>query len=234
MSNGNERYVEAIGYLGQIYDFLNEKIFNSELSKPVITVQRDERNKSFGWWTVKKVWKWNDKVPANCATCKDNKCPRDSSAFVDCMQFINKEEYELNISAQGLNRSTEDIAETLLHEMCHQYATLHEVQDTSRSGKYHNKLFKSIAEKHGLACMRVEQTGWSATVLTTETKNLIKPFIEENQFCFIYRLPVQRGQALRMTSTRKYVCPCCANSCRATKELRLMCVDCNELMTIEN
>lgn len=150
------------------------------------------------------------------------------------MQFIDKEEYELNVTAQGLNRSTEDIAETLLHEMCHQYTTLHEVQDTSRSGKYHNKLFKSIAEKHGLACMRVEQTGWSATVLTTETKNLIKPFIEENQFCFIYRLPVQRGQALRMTSTRKYVCPCCGNSCRATKELRLMCVDCSELLTIED
>lgn len=75
MRNGNERYVETIGYLGQIYDFLNEKIFNSELSKPVITVQRDERNKSFGWWTVKKVWRWTDKVPANCATRKDNECP---------------------------------------------------------------------------------------------------------------------------------------------------------------
>ena len=30
------------------------------------------------------------------------------------------------------------------------------------------------------------------------------------------------------SSTRKYICPCCGNSFRATKSLNVMCMDCNE------
>lgn len=232
MSTASEKYTDSIKDLWKMYDFLNENFFDTKLSKPVITIQRDEKNKTYGWWTVKKVWKWNDKVPVNCAMGENDNCSRDDSIFTNCFELVEKEEYELNVTAQGLNRPIDDIVATLLHEMCHQFATMHGVQDTSRSGRYHNKLFKSIAEKHGLACLRVEQYGWTETVLTTETKNLIKPFIEENQFRFIYRLPVQYGQALKVTS--KYMCPSCGNSCRATKELRLMCLDCNELMTLAN
>ena len=29
-------------------------------------------------------------------------------------------------------------------------------------------------------------------------------------------------------STRKYICPCCGNSFRATKDINVMCMDCNE------
>lgn len=37
---------------------------------------------------------------------------------------------------------------------------------------------------------------------------------------------IQTGK--RKTSTRKYQCPCCGNSFRATKEIRVLCMDCNE------
>ena len=30
------------------------------------------------------------------------------------------------------------------------------------------------------------------------------------------------------SSTRKYICPCCGNSFRATKDINVMCLDCNE------
>lgn len=30
------------------------------------------------------------------------------------------------------------------------------------------------------------------------------------------------------SSTRKYQCPCCGNSLRATKDLNILCMDCNE------
>ena len=33
---------------------------------------------------------------------------------------------------------------------------------------------------------------------------------------------------LKPSSTRKYICPCCGNSFRATKNIRVMCMDCNE------
>ena len=29
------------------------------------------------------------------------------------------------------------------------------------------------------------------------------------------------------SSTRKYICPCCGNSFRATKDIRVLCLDCN-------
>lgn len=32
------------------------------------------------------------------------------------------------------------------------------------------------------------------------------------------------------SSTRKYVCPCCGMSVRATREVRVMCMDCDEQM----
>ncbi|MEG0168246.1 MAG: hypothetical protein RR709_10330 [Ruthenibacterium sp.] len=34
----------------------------------------------------------------------------------------------------------------------------------------------------------------------------------------------------RPSSTRKYVCPQCGNSCRATKEINLICADCMAAM----
>ena len=32
------------------------------------------------------------------------------------------------------------------------------------------------------------------------------------------------------SSTRKLICPCCGNSVRATKTVRIMCMDCMEQM----
>lgn len=52
MINGTEKYIETVKYLVKLYDYCNEKLFGGELSRPVITVQRDERNKTNGWWSV--------------------------------------------------------------------------------------------------------------------------------------------------------------------------------------
>ena len=90
MNNGTEKYIETVAYLGKLYDFCNEKFFNGKLKKPVITIQRDERNKTFGWWSVEKVWK---------------EVSEDDG------------EHELNITAQQLNRPIGLIAATLIHEM---------------------------------------------------------------------------------------------------------------------
>lgn len=206
MKNGTEKYIETVNYLAKLYDYCNDKIFGGELTRPVITVQRDERNKSNGWWSVKKVWKENDK---------------------------DEGEHELNITAQQLNRSINEIAATMIHKMCHQYASVHNMQDTSRAGNYHNKLFKRIAENHGLTVGCVQTIGWSHTELTDETAARIAEFVKDNPDSLIYRLPVMKGESIKTSSTRKYVCPVCGNSVRATKEVRIMCVDCNELMREE-
>ena len=50
--NGTEKYIATVAYLVKLYDYLNAELFGGELTKPVITIQRDERNKTNGWWSV--------------------------------------------------------------------------------------------------------------------------------------------------------------------------------------
>lgn len=207
MKNGTEKYIETVNYLGKLYDHCNANLFGCELMKPVITVQQDARNKTNGWWSVKKVWKENDK---------------------------DEGEYELNITAQALNRPIYDLAATMIHEMCHQYASVRNIQDTSRSGSYHNKLYKRIAEAHCLSVECIKTSGWSHTELTDDGKKFIDNFLAEYpEFKVIYRLPIMKGISVRNTSTRKYICPVCGNSVRATKEVNILCIDCNQPMQEE-
>lgn len=231
--NGTERYIETVAYLGKLYDYLNEKIFRNDLAKPVITIQLDVKNKVDGWMTREKVWKWKDEVVANCATCEYSDCPRDGSIYKNCKEFVEREDYELNITAQDLDRPIKEIAGTLLHELCHQYAIAHKLRDCSRSGKYHNKTFRWISERHGLNCKYDSKTGFSETIVTIETEKLIADFIKENGENLMYRLPVMKGQVVKSCNVRKYVCPICGNSCRATKQINIMCLDCKSAMQIE-
>lgn len=203
MLNGTDKYIETVAYLGKLYDYLNAELFGGELTKPVITIQRDERNKTNGWWSVAKVWREN---------------------------ADDDGEHELNMTAQQLHRPINEIVATLIHEMCHQYATVHEMKDTSRSGNYHNKLFKKIAETHGLTVACAPRIGWSVTALTDDTAAKIAEFTAVNPCDIIYRLPVMKGQTVKTSSTRKYICPVCGMSVRATKQVNIKCVDCDELM----
>lgn len=206
MINGTERYIETVTYLGKLYDYCNDNLFCGELNRPVITIQTDSRNKTYGWWSCQKVWKENAEDDG---------------------------EHELNMTAQSLNRPIGDIAATMIHEMCHQYASVNDIQDCSRSGSYHNKLFKKIAETHGLIVELLPTIGWSQTSLTKETAALIDKFVKSNSDKVIYRLPVLKGSTVKSSSTRKYVCPCCGNSVRATKSVNIKCADCDEYMVEE-
>ena len=207
MTNATEKYLKTVSYLSTLFDYCNTNLFHGELDKPVITVQHDVRNKFYGWFTTSKVWRERGESGAQA--------------------------YELNITAQYLNRSIGEIAGTLIHEMCHLYAVVHNIQDTSRSGTYHNKMFKKIAESHGLTVECVRTIGWSKTSLTAETAALIDGFVKEFPDELIYREPAARGQTVKTSSTRKYVCPCCGNSVRATKEVNIMCADCDRLMELD-
>lgn len=203
MINGSEKYIEAIKYCGQIYDFLNAKFFQNELKKPVITLAPCERNKFTGWFVLKEVWKESAE---------------------------DKGETEINISTNFLNRPVINIFETMLHEMCHQYAYDNKIKDCSRGGAYHNKIFKRIAETHGLIVDKLPTIGYARTDLTNDSKKIIEAFLKDNNFSFIYRDLVFKGQKIKSSSTRKYICPCCNQSVRATKQVNIICADCNEPM----
>lgn len=206
MAIGAKEYIETVTYLSKMYDFFNEKLFCGELIKPVITISPDEKNRAYGWITRDKLWKENEN---------------------------DEGMYEINLSAQFLNRSISETAATLIHEMCHQFAKVNQFQDTARSGSFHNKLFRQIAEDHGLSVEYVRGRGWAVTALKESTAQLLQGFLEQHPQRLIYRkLPI-KVKRVRDVSVRKYVCPDCETSVRATKAVNVVCGDCNRKMQEE-
>lgn len=203
-------YQRVSQYLVKVFKAINDEYFDNELEVPTITIQSTVG--AYGHVSVNKVWHSTE-----IAT------------------------HELNLSADYLNRPIENIVATLIHEACHLYAMQNDIKDTSNNGVYHNKRFKELAEDRGLEISRHEKYGWTITEPTEKTM----------EFCINYQLediqivrqssfsfgglsggksgngtPIARPK--KPSSTRKYICPCCGNSFRATKDLRVMCMDCNE------
>lgn len=206
----------SIQYLNKIFKLLNERYFENELEMPIITIQSTP--KAYGHFTPWEAYRI-----------------KESNGDV-------KGAVEINIGAGTLDRPIENVVSTLLHEMVHYYCYIKGIKDTSRGGQYHNKRFKTESEKRDLHIDYDSRIGWS---VTSPTEQLID-FIINNQLEDI-RIGRNEGQSFyigvggkagnngtdtppikKPSSTRKYICPCCGNSFRATKELNVMCMDCNE------
>ena len=141
--------------------------------------------------------------------------------------------YEINIGAETLNRPLPSTIATLVHEMTHQYCFENGIKDTSRGGTYHNKRFKAEAERRGLMIEHSPRIGYSVT----------QPAPELINFCtktWGLEIEIHRkseggvGQRKKKpSSTRKYTCPQCGQSVRATKEVNILCGVCNVRMETE-
>lgn len=199
----------TVGYLEKIYRQLNEDYFGGELENVMITVQSTPR--AYGHVTCGKVWRRKDSAT-----------------------------YELNIGAGTLDRPIENTVATMLHEMVHFYHLMHGIQDCSRNNTYHNKRFRDKAESVGLHIEYDSRIGWS---ITSPTESLIDYIIAQGwqdiQMCRQEGVRIATGTgngsaapapARKPSSTRKYLCPCCGMSVRATKDVRIICADCTELM----
>lgn len=77
--------------------------------------------------------------------------------------------HEVLVSGEGLARGAADVLDTLLHEAAHGIARVRGVADTSRSGRYHNRRFRALAEEMGLHVEGHPSHGWALTSLTPET-----------------------------------------------------------------
>ena len=187
------------------FNKLNDSFFDGELEKVIITLEEGYKKGAYGWIRTVKDWKQGD-----------------------------KERYHINISSDFLDRPAQDILATLLHEMCHLYALQKGIQDTSRSGIYHNKKFKEIAEGHGLTVIPIEHIGY-----TTECSAQLAEWSNHN--CPFTEIRVHKKRETEKTkiakpkqSSRKYVCPCCGLIVRATKECRIACIECECEMELES
>lgn len=165
----------------------------------MITVSPDHTRGAYGWCTGWKAWKAGD----------------------------DEGHYEINLCVEYLNRPFEETCGTLLHEMVHLQNLQDGVQDTSRSGTYHNKKFKETAEAHGLTVEKGEKYGWHKTTLNPEALEFVQGLGKEG-FALVRPRPIGlKGSSKSGSSSRKYVCPCCGAIIRATKEVRVICADCD-------
>ncbi len=203
-------YNRVAGYLNKLFDLLNDEFFESALSRPTITIQSTP--KAYGHFSLRD----------------------------DAWISKNGKTHEINIGAGTLGRPIENVCATLLHEMCHYFDYENGIQDCSRGNTYHNKNFKAVAEACDLLVEHHSTYGWS---ITSPSDALLEFCVENNlteiRLCRndITSISVSgtgthagtfTGAAGRKpSSTRKYVCPCCGMSVRATREVNIACLDCN-------
>lgn len=215
--------IPIIESLEELFDIMNNHFFSGTLPKPIIVASTAGKKNAYGWCTNYRAW--TDKE------MKDILSPSDALTEEE-KKIIAQEDgyYEINICAEYLNRSFEDICVTLLHEMVHLYNLKDGVSDTSRFGLYHNRNYKEAAEKHGL---HVEKTkyGWSETSLTYPSLEFVR-LLDKDKFDLHRRPKSTSGEEERKPSKqsmRKYICPECGCIIRATKEVSVICKTCSKV-----
>lgn len=199
--------------LYRIFNILNRDKFNGSLAEPVITIQKT-RGGTLGHFTLSKVWK--DK----------NDEQSEENAY-----------YEINVDPRWFNsRTPAEVAETLLHEMCHYSNKFNNIKDCS--GNVHNKKFKSLAESVGLIVEKGKSVGYGYTSLSDELKvymeNVVKP--REEAFEYFRTAPIKLGGSgrTRKKTQFKYTCPNCGQEVKAKKDVAVKCGDCDVLMEMED
>lgn len=194
----------ALAQLEKLFNIFNDHYFNGQLISPVIIIQTNGKHtNTLGWCTTRKIW---------CDSAKDD--------------FY----FEITICAEHLDRGVYEVSNTLIHEMTHLKNLQDGVSDCSRSGTYHNKKFKDEAEKHGLVVEYHKKYGWAMTSLTDQACSYIDTLehIDQGAFTISRQLPL--AVAKPKSSSRKYICPDCGQSVRATKEVHIICGDCETTM----
>lgn len=199
--------------LEDAFDYINTRFYDGLVKRPVITISEGAKVRAMGWVTTAEVWHEGEQAA-----------------------------HELNIASDYLNRSFEEIVKTLCHEIVHLENIRNGVQDCARSGSRHNKHFRETAEKHGMVWLEpkdeqmksyYEKYGFSDVDLTEDVKDEVYAaldFLKDE--LTMYRDKTEKNGKKKSSGVMKYMCPCCGCSCRATKEINIMCGDCNEIMII--
>ena len=208
---------EIVAKTEAMFDLFNDHFYGGELNRPAITVSPDGGRGAYGWCSVYEIW-------------------QDSS----------KGYREINICAEYIDRPIGEVAATMLHEMAHLYNLTHGIKDVSNNGYYHNKKFKETAEAHGLHIEHHEKYGWTVTTLAADaaewiaqqpgmaditasrrTAFQIKTKGDDSESGEEPKPTARGGRTTSKNRSIKYVCPHCGAIIRATKQVNVICGDCN-------
>jgi len=213
-----------ISALEEAFDWINKRFYEGALPSPVITMS-EGKGRYRGWF-------W--------AGTKDNPDAGKIWHTKDGSHNAN----ELNVCSDSLDRSFEEIVDTLCHEMVHCYNNMEHVQDCARAGFRHNRKFKEAAEAHGMkwnppvegdeaSQADYKRVGFSRVSLKDEVKDEVYEALNGlKKALVIYRDTTCKGKKTpsKKSNVIKYMCPCCGNSVRATKVVKIMCMDCDQPM----
>lgn len=189
---------EIITILEDIFDKANAKFYDGKVIKPIITVQTAGRG-VLGWCSCNRIWN-NEET--------------------------NEEAYEINIVAEHLTRSINEVVGTMLHEMVHLHNLQNGIKDCT-AVQYHNKHFRDSALEHGLKLM-VEKAdvnkGYSYTELNDEGLAFVKEMGWED--FKINRTPKVDKTPKKSHKTYTFVCDCGTKIRHKDKELKITCGVC--------
>lgn len=189
---------QATKFLEDAFSVLNAEYFENALPTPIITIQSSP--KAYGHFSTEQIWKNGQRKTSY---------------------------YEINIGAESLSRPVSSTIATLIHEMVHYYCKLNDIKDTSRGTTYHNSRFKMEAEKRGLLIEYDEKIGYSITAPSPELKRFCAAHNWRNKLTICRTgFGGKEPRPKAPSSTRKYICPDCGQSVRATKAVNIMCMDC--------
>ena len=184
--------------LYRIFSILNMHYYDDQLPEPIITIQKGKSRNNLGWFSLDPIWiSEND---------EDNK-------------------YEINISAEHLNRGIYDIIGIVQHEMVHYQNRLNNVKDVNNNR--HNKKFKSLAEEKDLIVRSHKSYGWGVTGPSEKFIKYIDECIKPNKKCFLYfRQVTTDKKKKREKKIFKYVCPKCDEVAKAKLDVDIECGKC--------
>jgi hypothetical protein len=148
-------YQQVINVLASAFDHFNSVLLNGELTDTPIIAVLPRGRRAAYGWFVED--KWND---------KGVKRP------------------EINVSAEHLSRPIGNVLGTLAHEMAHMLNAQNGLKDCNKA-QYHNKHFKTAAERLGLVVTRVPNKGFAMTTVGTTLQAAIDVFCQmENTSAF--------------------------------------------------
>ena len=185
------------------FDYFNKILFNSLLPQAMITIQSRGKDNCYGWCSVDPIWYKGEDIDTSELTF-----------------------HEINFSAEYLNRSFNDLMETLLHEMVHLSNITEGINDCSKR-QFHNENFKEKAESIGLIVKKVKRYGWSETHLTEGLIKLVDDLKVPKDIFVFARVDKPIKKVAKPNTKVKLVCPQCDTKITAEDEIRVTCMDCN-------
>jgi hypothetical protein len=149
MSNNTNITGAVTDKLVEAFEFFNAEL-KTNLDNPVFTLIPNRGRQSYYGWYWQGRWKDGRKTLP-----------------------------EINITADTLKRSVEEICETIIHEMVHYANNVAAVVDCNNN-QYHNKHFKSKAESFGLTVEKVKNKGYARTALGDKAIVMVKKYKQKH------------------------------------------------------